>query len=90
MAIIVLAPIALTTFDKETRKKGNGVEGVRGGEKFSELSRQRLLPTNSPTSCSIPLKKTSNNERSCAENAGNALDSRSTLPLQQFIMPVLL
>ena len=46
--------------------------GREGGEKSEKLSRQWLLPRLVSKVLFDPLKKTSDNERSCAEDAENA------------------
>jgi hypothetical protein len=73
-----MAIIANCLEDIRQRKKQKGSKpklhrGCEGGEKSERtLAAMAFADAVSPTSCLIPLKKTSNNERSCEEDAGNA------------------
>ena len=74
--IIVLPAIALTAFDKERDEKKamrlSCVEGVRAEKNPTTLVAIAFCRRSSPNILFDLLQKTSNNECSCAGNAGSA------------------
>ena len=76
VAITVFPAIALVTLDEESDEKKamrlSCVEGARAEKNPRKLSRQWLLPAQFTNVLFDLLQKTSNNECSCAENAGSA------------------